>query len=234
MDKSERQSEIKSWFDNMYNRRGEYYLRPVKAYYIFLELLKANQSHKLLDVACGLGRLLEAGKEYGCDLSGIDISSVAVQKAQKKLPSAKIKVANAETLPFQNSSFDLITCLGSLERMIDLDLVLKELYRVGSDSARYCFLVRNSNTVSWKYIKKGLGLKNDAGHQGANSLQGWKDIFKNEKFNVLEVWPDQYPIFKKNKYLTLGLKKINYKVPIREKKTLEESNEFIFILDKNV
>jgi SAM-dependent methyltransferase len=233
MDNQSKQAEIVRWFDGMYAKRGEYYLRPVKAYYVFLSLLKAKKNDKLLDVACGLGRLLEAGRAYECDLTGIDISSVAVGKAKKKLPEANISVANAEDLPFRDKSFDLITCLGSLERMIDLPKVLKELYRVGKEKATYCFLVRNSNTMTWKYIKKGLGLKNNKGHQGANSLEGWTDIFNVAGYKVTEVWPDQYPIFKRQKLKSLGLRKIDFKTPVKGSKDLEVANEFIFILKKH-
>ena len=227
------QTEIVDWFDKMYARRGEFYLRPVKAYYIFLTLVNAQKGNALLDVACGLGRLLEAAKEYDCQLTGIDISSVAIEKAKKKLPEAKLSVENAENLPFENGHFDLITCLGSLERMIDLDKVLGELHRVGKKEARYCLLVRNSNTASWKYIKQGLGLKNEKGHQGANSLEGWSEIFIKSGFKVQEVWPDQYPIFKRQRLRSLGLKKIDYKTPVRTNAPLENANEFIFILNKS-
>ncbi len=233
MSTTAKQSDIVEWFDNMYARRGEYYLRPVKAYYVFLSLLKAQSNDELLDVACGLGRLLEAAKEYNCKLNGIDISSVAVEKAKKKLPEANISVSNAEELPFENGKFDLITCLGSLERMIDLPKVLQELYRVGKQDAKYCFLVRNANTASWKYIKTGLGLKNKKGNQGANSLEGWTKIFEDSGYKVEEIWPDQYPIFKRQKLKSLGLRKIDYKTPVKASAPIEHANEFIFILTKS-
>jgi len=233
MDSTVKQSEIVEWFDKMYARRGEFYLRPVKAYYVFLSLLKAKPKDRLLDVACGLGRLLEAAREYDCNLTGVDISTVAVEKAKKKLPEADISVANAEVLPFENDSFDLITCLGSLERMIDLRKVLVELHRVGKPEAKYCFLVRNSNTASWKYLKKGLGLRNKKGHQGANSLKGWTQIFDDCGFQVEEVWPDQYPIFKRQKLRSMGLRNIDYRTPVRGSMPIENANEFIFILKKS-
>lgn len=232
MNSDSKQSEIAEWFNTMYARRGEFYLRPVKAYYVFLTILKAQENDNLLDVACGLGRLLEAAKEYKCKLTGIDISSVAVDKAKKRLPNANISVANAENLPFEKNQFDLITCLGSLERMLNLDRVLEELNRVGKTDARYCFLVRNSNTASWKYIKKGLGLKNKKGNQGANNLKEWADIFKKAGFIVEELWPDQYPIFKRIKIRSFGLRKIDYKKPIKSTIPLETANEFIFVLRK--
>ena len=100
------QETIKDWFDNTYATRGEWYLRPVKAYYIFWELLQVRPQTKLLDVACGLGRLLEAGESYPCERYGIDLSSVAVEKAKAKVPSAKIVQGNAERLPYEDNYFD--------------------------------------------------------------------------------------------------------------------------------
>ncbi len=225
------QAEIISWFDNTYKTRGEWYLRPVKAYYIFLELLEAKGEHQLLDVACGLGRLLEAAKEYGCGLTGIDISSVAVEKAKAKLPTATIQVANAEELPFKDESFDLITCLGSLERMINLDKVLYELHRVGASGAKYCFLVRNSETATWN-LKKLLGIDNKKGHQGAKTLGAWRAIFEDNSFKVRTILPDQYPLHKRKKWSSLGIGKVDYKQVVEDSKPLSFANEFLFILEK--
>jgi len=233
MNKEMEQTEIAEWFNKTYRRRGEFYLRPVKAYYIFLELLGIKPKDNLLDVACGLGRLLEAATQgYSKNLYGVDISSVAVDKAKKKLPKANIQVANAEQLPFPNNQFDYVTCLGSLERMMDLRKVLNELLRVGNDHCKYCFLVRNANTLSWKYLKKGLGLTNEKGHQGANTLEGWMTTFKDSGFSVLEVLPDQYPLHKRQFLKYLGLKKVNYHQPVKSSRALEYANEFIFILEK--
>ena len=226
-----RQEEVVSWFDNTYRTRGKWYLRPVKAYYIFLELLEAKPKHKLLDVACGLGRLLEAGTKYGCSLTGVDISAVAVEQAQKSIPSADIRVANAESLPFEDASFDLISCLGSLERMLDLQQVLAELHRVGTPTARYCFLVRNSETTSWS-LMKALGIENKKGHQGAESLSTWQNIFAKAGFSVKSVYPDQYDLHKWQQWTSLGLRKVDYRHVVSTKMPLTNTSKFLFILEK--
>jgi len=141
--KEKEQNQIKDWFNKTYSLRGTMYLRPVRAYRIFPEILNIKKGDKLLDVASGLGRMLEASKEYGADLNGIDISDVAVAKAKVIVPEANIQVANAEKMPFDDNTFDFISCLGSLERMIDLDQVLSEIQRVSKPNAKFCFLVRN-------------------------------------------------------------------------------------------
>ena len=58
-----KQQSVADWFDQTYRLRGNSYLRPKQAYYIFLRMLGVNKGQKILDVACGLGRLLEVAIE---------------------------------------------------------------------------------------------------------------------------------------------------------------------------
>jgi len=228
----EDQEQIVRWFDNTYSKRGFWYLRPKSAYYIYLEILEAQANQKLLDIACGLGRLLEASQEYKVIPYGIDISSVAIAKAQERFPMFNLQVANAENLPFNDGTFDIMTCIGSLERMVNLEKVLKEMLRVGNEDCKYCFLVRNSETTSWQFFKKYLGLKNKQGHQDAKNLQEWNSVFKNAGFKVIKVYPDQYPLMKRIKRNNLWLKKVNYKRIVKTQMPIEKANEFLYLVKK--
>jgi len=230
--KGTQQDDIKNWFDNTYKKRGYWYLRPTKAYYVYPAALKALDGEKLLDVACGLGRLLDAGLRYGLKPFGVDISEVAINMAKKKFPKFNLQVANAENIPFEDSIFDLVTCIGSLERMLDLEQVLSEMKRVGKKDCRYCFLVRNSETNNWRFIKKGLRLKNKKGHQDAKSFSEWKGIFDKAGFTVQRVYPDQYPLFKKIRRRRLWLTRVDYSKLIEADFPIEQANEFMFILTK--
>ena len=229
---STEQKQIVDWFNNTYTKRGEWYLRPKHAYYIYLEVLNAKANQKLLDIACGLGRLLEASLEYNVVPSGIDISDVAIAKVKAKFPQLDVSVANAEELPFEDNSFDLLTCIGSLERMIDKDKVLNEFLRVGKKECRYCFLVRNSQSTNWMFFKKFLGLKNKAGHQDAMDYNSWSQLFTKAGFNISNVYPDQYPLMKRLKRRSFWLKTIDYKSVVTSKTPIEKAKEFLFILEK--
>ena len=227
------QEQITNWFNNTYTKRGYWYLRPKKAYYIYLELLEAKANQKLLDIACGLGRLLEASKDYKVEQYGIDISSVAIAKAKEHFPDFNLNVANAEDLPFEDSSFDIITCIGSLERMINTQNALKEMLRVGKPDSKYCFLVRNSETTSWQFFKTFLGMKNKKGHQDAKTFKEWTSIFNTAGFDVINVYPDQYPLQKRIKRRSLWLKTVNYKQVVKSNEPIEKANEFLFLLKKH-
>lgn len=226
------QEQITKWFNNTYSKRGFWYLRPKHAYFIYLEILETKANQKLLDIACGLGRLLEASQDYKVIPYGIDISYVAITKAKERFPDFNLRVANAEKLPFEDNTFDLVTCIGSLERMVNTQNVLKEMLRVGNKNSKYCLLVRNSETTSWQFFKTFLRLKNKKGHQDAKSLKQWTTIFNEAGFKVINVFPDQYPLLKRKRRQNLWLKKVNYRELIKSNVPIEKANEFLFLLKK--
>ncbi|MEM6800543.1 MAG: class I SAM-dependent methyltransferase [Bacteroidota bacterium] len=227
------QKSVKDWFNKTYQNRGLSYLRPKEAYYIFLEILKATPGSKILDIACGPGQLLKVAKEYELDLNGIDLSDVGISMARQALPEADLRVGNAEQLPFANNSFDYLTCLGSLERMIDLPKVLQEIRRVAKKDAKLCFMVRNSDRASWKFIKETLGIINKKGHQGAKSLENWTRIFEEAGFQIKAVYPDIWPSKRWARWFSLGsrLFPVNFKEVQQADDSIDQAYEFIFHLE---
>jgi ubiquinone/menaquinone biosynthesis C-methylase UbiE len=196
---------------------------------VFLELLGAKPEHRLLDVACGPGVLLRAAAEYTSKLHGIDISTVAIEQGRRAIPEAELTVGNAERLPYGDGAFDLITCLGSLERMLDVRRVLREMHRVGTAPAKYCFLVRNSNSSGWKWWAPFTRSYRAKGHAGADTLTNWWRLFESAGFAVLDVLPDQYPLHRRRRW---ALQPVDFRKPISSKAPLEVANEFVFLLEK--
>lgn len=224
------QARINAWFDATYRRKGKSYLRPVKAYYIYLELLDIVPGDHLLDAACGLGMLLKAAREYACDSFGVDLSATALSQVRDDLPDVAIARANLEQLPFADGSFDKITCIGSLERVINVHRALAELKRVAREDARFCFLVRNSNTLTWRFLSGRQAARRARGHQGADTLQNWRNLFESSGFRVLQVLPDQYPIHRLKEWTALGLKRVDYRQRQASMLPLNRANEFVFLL----
>jgi SAM-dependent methyltransferase len=186
------QHSVQQWFDNVYATRGLSYLRPAEAYPIFVHLVGAQPGERLLDVACGAGLLLRAARERGVRAIGVDLSRVAAGMVRSVAAGAHAGVGNAELLPFRDESFDCITCIGSLERMIDRQAVLGEMQRVARPGARFCIMVRNSRTLKWKVNADFLGRRNVAGHQDADGLEQWTTMFERLGFVVDGIHPDQW------------------------------------------
>ncbi|MEM6483826.1 MAG: class I SAM-dependent methyltransferase [Pseudomonadota bacterium] len=190
-----RQREIASWFDKTYSMRGLSYLRPSRAYEVFSQMLGLSPGDSLLDIACGPGLFLEQAQRCGVQVSGVDISPVAIGLARKRVAGAGLAIGAADRLPYIDGTFDFVTCFGSLERFLSARCALDEMNRVLHDDGRVLIMVRNSLTPGWQAISK-LGLGNQAGHQGAGSLDHWQQLLEASGFTVLEVHPDQWPLMR--------------------------------------
>ncbi len=225
------QEEIREWFDNMYKWRAGAYLRPTVAYHVFMSILGVEPNKKLLDVACGPGQLLKVANENNLELAGVDIAPTAIQKCKAALPNADVHVGNAEALPFEDNTFDYVTCIGSLERFLNREKALKEQQRVAKADAKFCIMVRNNQTVSWR-LKKGVGLQNDKGHQDAKNLSEWRQMLESNGFEVLGVYHDHYPALRLKRWLSLGLAPINYGKIRTPLLPIEYAEELIFLLKK--
>jgi len=79
------------------------------------DLLKKEigENKKVLDIACGIGRLLTAlDGQQGIQVSGIDVVSKHAEYIQEKFPGTDVKVGTWLDLPYEDRSFDAAYCLG--------------------------------------------------------------------------------------------------------------------------
>jgi ubiquinone/menaquinone biosynthesis C-methylase UbiE len=109
--------------------------------------LAGVKSGYLLDVACGLGYLLDIAEQQGATTFGLDISCVALHKAKAKKPALKVMEGNGEFLPFADDTFDYVTCLGSLEHFIHPDFGAQEIARVLKLSGTAAIMLPNSHNL---------------------------------------------------------------------------------------
>jgi SAM-dependent methyltransferase len=86
-----------------------------------------NSKLKILDVGCGTGANLEMLKQFG-EAEGVDVSDDALEFC--KLKGLKAHKGLAESLPFADESFDLVTALDVVEHLDDDISGLKEMNRV--------------------------------------------------------------------------------------------------------
>jgi ubiquinone/menaquinone biosynthesis C-methylase UbiE len=227
------QKEIADSFDKIYKRKRFNYLRPSEAYEIFISILSPQKGSKCLDVGSGLGLLLKLMVKKGLLAQGVDISQEAVKISQSYCPEAEVYLGNAEELPFENNEFQYITCIGSMERMINREKVILEQKRVATDNARFCYMVRNSNHYSWRWLLKPFNLYNRKAHQDALNYQEWSHLFKSCGLRILAVYPDHWPYYRLRRYIPIWRRNIDYskirKFPFR----LDRAYEFIFLLEKD-
>ncbi|MDX2251763.1 MAG: class I SAM-dependent methyltransferase [Nitrospira sp.] len=119
------------WTAGDYDRFSRYMEGSAREFYERLDIAPNGQ---LLDVACGSGQLALMAAKDGIEVTGVDISSLLVQRAQARAQAEELKVrfeeADAEALPFDDASFDMVVSLIGAMFAPRPDHVAKELLRV--------------------------------------------------------------------------------------------------------
>jgi len=116
---------------------------------------------KALDICCGAGTNTVYLAEKGFQVTGIDISSKAVEYARKKAEQANVKinfmVQNFLKLPFQDEEFDFVFDMGCFHHVEveDRNTFIKRISRVLKNDGLYlliCFSYKNG--PAWNHFTK--------------------------------------------------------------------------------
>ena len=81
----------------------------------FLSRLAVEPGTRMLDVACGAGQIAIPAARAGARVTGIDIASNLIEQARARAAAegvdAKFEEGDAEMLPYEDASFDLVVSL---------------------------------------------------------------------------------------------------------------------------
>ena len=133
-----------------------------KCFNLILDYLDKNnkieKGKKILDIACGKGLFLNAAKEKGLEIFGLDISDVAINKAKAIVKESNFVVGDAEEMPYQDEEFDYVTCFGSLEHFAHPEKGVRELSRALKRNGVAMVYVPNLMFVGHVYMTYKYGV----------------------------------------------------------------------------
>ena len=176
-DNHERQAARKYY--SLLTRAGEHYRA--------LALAECDGSH-LLEYGCGFGRQSTIWLKAGARITGIDISSEAIEKARQSVKDtpyadrAEYYEMNAEAMTFEDDSFDVIVGSGIIHHL-DLDACYSELSRVLKPNGLAVFMEPlGHNPIINLYRNLTPGMRTEDEHPLLNA-----DIERARKyFNIVE------------------------------------------------
>ena len=113
---------------------------------------------RVLDIGCGGGFICEEFAKRNANVTGIDPSpstiAEATRHAKKMGFEIEYQAGTGEQLPFEDNSFDLISCCDVLEHVQDLEKVMQETARVLKPGGLYFYDTINRNFLSWLIMIK--------------------------------------------------------------------------------
>lgn len=117
-----------------------------------LNELALRENSTLLDIATGTGVLIEKASALGITATGLDFSSEMLSIARHLQPDATFVQGDAESLPFDDESFDAaVMCFGILH-LAHPERALREMYRVVKPGGKVAF-------TSWAPPSKSLAFQ---------------------------------------------------------------------------
>lgn len=107
-----------------------------------LKNLQINSNTKILDLCCGAGQTTKFLINYSQEVTGLDISSVSLEKARKNVPQAQFIEGFAQKIPFPDNSFDIIHTSVALHEMTtsELEEIFQETHRVLKPEGIFTFI----------------------------------------------------------------------------------------------
>lgn len=131
----------------------------VNRYQVCYDLLPSGKK-RLLDVGCGDGNFILMAKDNFKECYGVDVSSLRIQRAKKKLKemidgdSLHFYKCNVdEGLPFNDSYFDAVSCIAVLEHVFNPPNLVEEINRVLKPKGIFIVQVPN---IAWIPYRMGL------------------------------------------------------------------------------
>ena len=112
----------------------------------------------ILEIGCSNGiRLNDLRNTFGSECHGIDPSSIAIEEGKISFPPLKLQVGTADSLPFADTTFDLIVfgfCLYLCDR--------KDLFKIAAEADR---CLSNGGLIAILDFRPPFAYKNGYAHK---------------------------------------------------------------------
>lgn len=147
-----------------------------------LSLIGEVKGLKVLDLGCGPGRYSKILADMGAAVHGIDLSPKLVERAKKEFPEIDFQVADIESIPFPDQTFDLVVAPLVLQYVEDWAKTFSEVRRVlKAEGGKFIF----SSTNPFMEVRERLefdgqkwyvvGMDNRGGTIGDYLTERWLD-----------------------------------------------------------
>ena len=165
-----------------------------------IELLdiKEMERPRILEVGCSTGYITRyVAQKFDCEIVGVDLSEILIELARDEseklnLANVSFERASAESLPFVDSSFDIVYGEAITALVSDPVMVLEEYRRVlkkgGKVATLDLFMKESLDPEFYQEMKNIMIMSNIIGPEtDIRTLKEWENIFKEAGFNNIKI-----------------------------------------------
>ncbi|HEY9599666.1 MAG TPA: class I SAM-dependent methyltransferase [Cyanophyceae cyanobacterium] len=143
------------WHESVHGKEDPSIIKLEEWHKNVLQFLPSVRDLRVLEVGCGVGDFALYLSQQGAEVTAVDFSSQAIKLATEKarIQNRKVdfRVADAQALPLENDSFDLIVSCECLEHIPTPQLALNEMYRVLKSSGKLILTTENYSNAMLLY-----------------------------------------------------------------------------------
>ena len=112
---------------------------------LLIKKTNINADTSVLDIGCGAGNSTKKINETGADVIGIDFSEKMVEEANATYQNITFKQSDAENIPLENNSKDVVVSNFVVHHFAEPEKVFKEINRVLKPKGKFAFAVWGAN-----------------------------------------------------------------------------------------
>lgn len=149
------------------------------------DYVQVKDNDKVLDVACGNGRLLKmiSGKAR-IEAFGIDVSEEMIKVAEKENNNISFKVCEANKTPFEDNMFDIITVCCAFHHFIDPAGFMTEAYRILKSKGKL-IIADPTAPIIIRQIENIIVPRSNMGDVKIYNQREMKQFFQNANFKEI-------------------------------------------------
>ena len=218
---------IRTFYEQHYHYEEDITVIDKRRMSHFFKSVNLKSVHNYLDIGSGVGLALQYCYERGLNCYGFDISERAIRLSRTVIhPDIKMVVADGERLPFKDESFELVSCLGTLEHFLHPIQGLKEIVRVTKKGGQVLIVVPNSY---WLLNKLSLYKGTEQPQETLLTLPQWAKFFQ-PYLKIKNIDKDIGPKILKNRNIIGIIKRLLLKFTIAL--PVSFAYQFIFVCIK--
>ncbi|MBC8063684.1 MAG: methyltransferase domain-containing protein, partial [Chlorobia bacterium] len=176
---------------------------------------------QVLDVGCGEGRFCRMLTERGATTTGIDITVGLIEEARKRHPEGSYDVGNAEALPYNAASFDIVVSYVVLLDIPDFRAAIREMARVLKPGGKAVV----SNLQSYATTIERPWMKDEAGNKLHFAMDNYnEEVGTAVEWEGISIYNYHRPLHSYlNAFLESGLQLVKFLEPLPSLESIQET-----------
>ncbi|NTU27552.1 methyltransferase domain-containing protein [Bacillus tequilensis] len=167
---------------------------------LMIKTADCRAEHRVLDIGAGAGHTALAFSPYVLECAGIDATKEMVEVAssfaqEKGAGNVRFQQGTAESLPYSDDSFDIITCRYAAHHFSDVRKAVSEVARVLKKNGRFLLVDHYApEAPALDEFVNHLNRLRDPSHIRENTLSEWQSMFLANQLDYQDIQKWNLPI----------------------------------------